>query len=1032
MPTWGTANLEPGPRWTPSAGRILAAALVALGVALLAWSPSPGARVRSARPVWGFMALWDPNALTTFDAHASQLSIVLPTGLTLAGRGGLVSDHLPESVVDLAHRRGVRVEPVLSNYRGGWQSALADRVLSAQVLRARLVSRLAGLARAGGWDGVNLDLERLTARDGGGLVALVRELGRALGPGRDVSVDVPATPSPGIHLGALGHAAGHVLLMAYDQHASAGDPGPIATPGWVAASRRRALGWVPASRLVIALPSYAYEWIGRRAPRPLDYPAALQLAARARAVPRWSSGGKAPGFAFGRGQHRHTVWMADALALAADLRAGAPAGAAVAIWRLGAEDPGSWPLLAAPAPGDEVLAHQLGALAPPPQVRVRGTGDIIRAVPGAPGWRAVTSDVTAERYMLLPRPWGIQRFGGHGKRVAITFDDGPSSQWTPKIIDELTRLHVPATFFVVGENAAARPGLVSQEVDAGFTVGNHTFTHPNLATASAWRTRVEVTATNRLIVGITGRRPMLFRAPYAADSAPSGPGQVRPLVLVQHLGDTVVAASLNSQDYLRPGVGRIVSNVFRGLRSGDIILFHDGGGDRSQTVAALPIVVRRLRADGYRIVSVARLAGLREAALMPSVGGAELWLSRAFAMGAEAWFSLTRWVALIGMILIGLLAARALLLALLALRHHRRGRRPAPAGAIPAVTVLVPAHDEAAVIGRTIESLMGQRGLATEVLVIDDGSTDGTAAAAERLGVRVIRQANAGKWTALNRGLIAAEGEVVVAIDADTVVEPDAVARLAARFADPTVGAVSGTAKVGNRHTLVTLWQHVEYVTSFNLDRRAYSDLNAITVVPGAIGAWRRSALLEVGGYSGRTLAEDCDITIALRRAGWRIVHEPSAVAWTEAPETMRGLARQRLRWTFGTFQVLWLNRAALFRPREGALGLIALPYAWLYQVVLSVLAPAIDLVVLLALLTGGWRVALWWFAVASVAEMGLSWLAFRMEGEPAWPVLTLPLQRAFYRQLMYVTVLRSLGCALAGRRMGWGKLARTGSVRTG
>jgi peptidoglycan-N-acetylglucosamine deacetylase len=344
--------------------------------------------------------------------------------------------------------------------------------------------------------------------------------------------------------------------------------------------------------------------------------------------------------------------------------------------------------------------------------------------------------------------------------------------------------------------------------------------------------------------------------------------------------------------------------------------------------------------------------------------------------------------------------------------------------------VLVPAHNEEATIGKTLDSLLAQEGVRPEVIVIDDGSSDRTAVVAERAGVRVLRQANAGKWAALNRGLAAAAEGVVVAIDADTVLDRHAVSRLARWFTEPDVGAVSGTAKVGNRHTLLTTWQHVEYVTGFNIDRRAYATLNAITVVPGAIGAWRRSALLAVGGYSGRTLAEDCDLTIMLRRAGWRIAYEPDAVAWTEAPETIRGLSRQRLRWTFGTFQVLWLNRGALFRRREGALGWVALPFAWLYQVVLSPLAPAVDLIVLLALLSGGWTLALTWFAIATGAEMALSFLAFRMEGERAWPVLTLPVQRFVYRQLMYWTVLRALGRAIRGSRLSWGKLARTGSVR--
>lgn len=465
------------------------------------------------------------------------------------------------------------------------------------------------------------------------------------------------------------------------------------------------------------------------------------------------------------------------------------------------------------------------------------------------------------------------------------------------------------------------------------------------------------------------------------------------------------------------------------LGQGDIILLHDGGGNRAQTVAALPAVVHALRHAHYRIVSVPQLAGVSPAAAMPAVTGGQLWLSRAVAWTAVTWFVGVRWVAMFGIGLIALLLARAVALTALAWRDRRSPETPA-AGPTPWVTVLVPAYNEVDVIGATLDSLQAQVGVDAEIIVIDDGSRDGTAEAATRPGVRVITQANAGKWAALNRGVMNARGDVVVAVDADTILDPDAVRLLARWFADPAIGAVSGTAKVGNRRTLTTLWQHVEYVTSFNLDRRAYARLNAITVVPGALGAWRRQAVIDVGGYSGRTLAEDAELTISLRRAGWRIAYEPGAVAWTEAPESLRALARQRLRWTYGTLQVLWLNRGAVFRPREGALGSVALPFAWLYQIVLSPLAPLIDVIVLVAALTGGFTLALEWFAVATCAEMALAALAFRWEGERVWPVLTLPLQRVVHRQVMYWTVLRSLWRAARGGRFGWGKLARTGTVQ--
>jgi cellulose synthase/poly-beta-1,6-N-acetylglucosamine synthase-like glycosyltransferase/peptidoglycan/xylan/chitin deacetylase (PgdA/CDA1 family) len=975
--------------------------------------------VRSAREVWAFLTPWDATSVDSFRHHASQITVLVASDLALRANGTFTSE-IPPGVERLAHGRGVKVEPLLTNDVGGWKPRMADRVLRSPGLRRTLVDNLARAANAKGWDGINVDLENLPARSRRPFVAFVAELGRALGHKRTVSVDVPADPAPAYDLGALGRVA-KILVMAYDQHATAASVGPIASPAWVGARAATARMRAGTGNVIVGLPTYGYEWVRAARPIAIDASAALTLAGRLGVRPVWSRSGGEPWFSTGG----RSVWFSDAVALARDLRA-LPAGQPVALWHLGGEDQGIWPVLAGQA-----NASALTAVPPPRDVALSGTGDIVRAIAARAGRRTVSPSLSSEVYRSVPKPWRLVRSSGGGRRVAITFDDGPDPRWTPAIMAELTRLHVPATFFLIGQNAASYPGLVSGEISAGFTVGDHTFTHPNLAVISDLRARLEIAATARTLTGITGRRPMLFRQPYAADTSPGTPGPVRPLLVAQSLGQTAVGASIDSQDYLRQGVRRIVHNVLAGLPNGNIILFHDGGGDRAQTVAALPLVVAALRQRGYSLVSVPQLLGKTPDQVMPREHGWALWTSRLVAWTFIAWFSMVRWVGTIGILIMALLAFRAVAMGTLAVRHRRRGRTPRP-GTAPDITVLVPAYNEASVIGSTLDSLLVQEGCDAEIIVIDDGSTDGTVAAAARAGVRVIQQANTGKWAALNRGLAAARGEVVIAIDADTVLDRHAVARLARWFTEPDVGAVSGTAKVGNRHTLVALWQHIEYITSFNLDRRAYADMNAITVVPGAIGAWRRSALLQVGGYSGRTLAEDCDLTVALRLAGWRIAYEPDAVAWTEAPETLRTLARQRFRWTFGTLQVLWLNRGALFRRRSGALGAVALPYAWLYQLVLSPIAPAVDLIVLLALVSGGWPVALTWFAIATIAEMTVAFVAFRLEGERAWPVLTLPLQRFVYRQLMYWIVLRALGRATRGGRVGWAKLTRTGSVTLG
>ena len=166
-------------------------------------------------------------------------------------------------------------------------------------------------------------------------------------------------------------------------------------------------------------------------------------------------------------------------------------------------------------------------------------------------------------------------------------------------------------------------------------------------------------------------------------------------------------------------------------------------------------------------------------------------------------------------------------------------------------------------------------------------------------------------------------------------------------FADPRIGAVAGNVKVGNRSRWLTRWQALEYITSQNLEKRAFDLLNCIPVVPGALSAWRVEALRSAGGFTADTVAEDTDLTIAIRRIGWRIVYDEEAIGWTEAPETAAALIRQRFRWTFGTLQSFWKHRDTLGRPRYGTLGWVALPNIFLFQLLLPLVSPVIDLLFL-------------------------------------------------------------------------------------
>jgi len=622
-----------------------------------------------------------------------------------------------------------------------------------------------------------------------------------------------------------------------------------------------------------------------------------------------------------------------------------------------------------------------------------------------------------------------------GRRIALTFDDGPDPVWTPKIAAILRREHVPATFFVVGSEAARHPDLIRLLVRDGDEIGNHTFTHVALSNGPSWERRLQLDLTEAVLVGITGHYSRLVRPPYSATPDAVSDQDERRLAALAGHRYLIVLANNDSEDWRRGSVAGIVRNASPQGTTGGIVMLHDGGGDRRQTVAALQQLIPALRARGFRFVTVSALAGLPSSAVTPA---ASIWEGQrgiVFVYAVRFGFAFVR-VLLLAVALVGLLfVARVVLVVALASFQLRSTRRRPPAPAYtPAVAIVVPAYNEAVGIERAVRSLMASDYPDFEIIVVDDGSSDDTAAIVERLGlerVLVLRKENGGKASALNSGIAATRAPIVVMVDGDTVFEPATMRLLVQPLADPRVGAVSGNTKVGNRGGLIGRWQHIEYVTGFNLDRRMYEVLQCTPTVPGAIGAFRRDALEQVGGVSGATLAEDTDLTLAIGRTGRRIVYAEKARAWTEAPSTLGDLWRQRYRWSYGTMQALWKHKRALLTrdPRQRRIGRLALPYMFLFQIALPIAAPLIDLLALYGLLfTNPWPVLAYWVGFNALQLM-LAAFAFRIDREPLGPLWALPLQQFVYRQLMYLVIIESIVSALVGVRAHWRHLARTGNV---
>jgi cellulose synthase/poly-beta-1,6-N-acetylglucosamine synthase-like glycosyltransferase/peptidoglycan/xylan/chitin deacetylase (PgdA/CDA1 family) len=628
----------------------------------------------------------------------------------------------------------------------------------------------------------------------------------------------------------------------------------------------------------------------------------------------------------------------------------------------------------------------------------------------------------------------VDRSEPPGKRIALTFDDGPDPKWTPRIADTLQRLHVPATFFVVGERVVEHPGIVEDLHDDGFELGNHTFNHVNLTEKSGFERNLQLSMTESALSGVAGVRPRLVRPPYSATPRSVGTDEVDTFTKIAERGYLVALSDIDAEDWRRPGVEEIVRRVEPRGGTGGIVLMHDGGGDRSETINAIERFVPELRARGYEFVPLSQMTGASSEELEPAASGDEKLRGHLLVGSLRVATTITGLLTAL-LIPIALLAIlRAIVVVGLARRHARRWRRAEhPEDFTPPVSVIVPAFNEAEGIEQAVRSLASSDYPGFEVIVVDDGSSDGTGEIVEGLGldrVRVFREPNRGKAAALNLGISHARHDIIVAVDADTVFEPDTVRRIVRPMADEWVGAVAGNAKVGNRGGMLGRWQHIDYVTGFNLDRRLYDVLNCMPTVPGAVGAFRRIALEDIGGFSPDTLAEDTDATIALGRAGWKVVYAEDARAFTETPGTLGGLWRQRYRWSFGTMQSVWKHRGAIFRRRGGSsIGRLGLPYLIAFQILLPLLAPLIDLFALYGILfLDPVPVVAYWLGFNALM-MTLAVYAFRLDGESLRPLWALPLQQFVYRQLMYLVVIQSIASAFQGIRLRWSHVERSGDV---
>jgi cellulose synthase/poly-beta-1,6-N-acetylglucosamine synthase-like glycosyltransferase/peptidoglycan/xylan/chitin deacetylase (PgdA/CDA1 family)/spore germination protein YaaH len=1043
-----------------------------------------------------FYVTWDAASYSSLREYIHQIDFVFPEWLHVLGADGrlqavkenntlydvITNGHvaaIDPKLMPLIKSTNAQVDvlPMVNNFdpiQNVWRTDIA-LMLDSKEGRERFRQEMSTFLASDNYKGLTLDIEGFDQEAQPGYRALIAELASDLHQrNQKLYLSVPAA-NPDFDYAYMSKMADGLILMNYDQHYPGGSPGAIAGQDWFTQNLVKALKVVPREKIICAIGNYGYDWTTDKKGKPgmagvhnVSVQEAWLEARDSESDIDFDSDMLNPHFTYLDGDNsRHDVWYLDGVTALNQMRAARSLGISTfALWRLGSEDRALWKIWDSPSEAD--APQKLKVVDPGQDVDIEGEGDILR-IEGepSPGTRDITVDsgglITDEIFRELPSPYRIVSYGAPSKRVAITFDDGPDPEWTPKILDVLKQYNVKATFFTIGLEAEKFPGILKRIYREGHEIGNHTFTHPDISSISSQYARVELNLTERLLAAKLGIKPVLFRPPYSVDQEPDTADEVRPLELTQSMGYITVGDKIDPDDWRddpRPSPQQITQSILDQLGRGSIILLHDGGGNRANTVKALPMIIEALHARGYQIVSVHELLGKSYADVMPPISRNERFWAMVDSAGFLIFGAVNTFIVFVFFVGDILMSGRLVCVGAAAifdrLRRHRTEMATGESAFCPAIAVLVPAYNEEKVIVRTVRSVLESTYPNLHIVVIDDGSEDRTyEVAREQFAdeiasgrVTVLRQENGGKAKALNYGLQFVTEDIFVGIDADTLIANDAIAYLVPHFQDVRVGAMAGNAKVGNRVNLWTRWQALEYITSQNFDRRALNTFSAVCVVPGAIGAWRTEAVRHAGGYKTDTVAEDADLTMALLQDGYKVEYEDRALAYTEAPTTANSLMRQRFRWSFGILQAVWKHRSAF--ARKGALGFLALPNIVIFQIMLPLVSPFIDIMFVVGTLKyliwdkhfhpetadpASFQQLLLFFMMFLVIDFIASVIAFSLERRHGrdrrdwWLLGHVWLQRFAYRQLFSVVLIKTLVRAVEGGRFSWDKLERTATV---
>ena len=1066
------------------------------------FNKTSGAFIRAA-----FYTPWSGSkSVPSLERYGDKINVIFPEWFFIDAKNSSIETRIDSAGLSQMRKKNLRIMPMLTNFnsfkkdkngelRPDFDGSLIHTILNDTIKQQKFIQQIVDTLLAYHFQGINVDFEEITETTNLPLTRFQKKLYTALHAQNLIVTQDVSAMNDDYDFEKLSAYNDYVILMAYDQYNNSSGPGPICDQKWVEEAVDQAAKKMDSRKIILGLAGYGYDWTSwtnkdgtvEKEVYDRTYAEAIDQARIARASIDFDNDNYNLHYSFTEKMYdsssptiKHDVWFTDAATTFNVMRFADEYGlAGSALWRLGSEDPRIWTyysldlnnISVGKTPFDFNLLTSI-PINPnqKPSWVGQGGGEILNIL-GSPQEGKIKLEIdSAEQliseqvYTQLPSGYVYEKSGedttpiGPGHKIILTFDDGPSEYFTPKILDILEREKVPATFFVVGMESEKNLSVLKRIYKDGFEIGNHTFTHHNIATMGPDRAEIEMKATRLMIEAVTGHSTILFRAPYNADSEPQTFDEIEPLARSKKDNYITVGESIDPNDWdPNNNADSIVARTIRLAESGNgnIILLHDAGGEsRQSTVEALPRIIKYFKDKGCQFTTVADLMGKTKDQVMPPVK--KDW-EIIFEYGV---LEVVYWMGKIifSLFLVGIFLSigRMVLMALLAWLQKRRESkelRSFPMGLVspaPLVSIIVPAFNEEVNSIRTIESLLQQDYPNMQVVFVDDGSKDNTFSIVQQQfagneKVKVYTKANGGKASALNTGIEYAEGDYIVCIDADTQLKKDALSLLMRKFfvlnerdgKHQVVGAVAGNVKVGNEINMITKWQSIEYITSQNFDRRAFDYLNCITVIPGALGGFRKDAVLKSGGFTSDTLAEDCDLTMRLHRNGYIIRNCNDAISYTEAPETMRQFMKQRFRWSFGVIQCFWKHRDAVFNPRYKNFGMIALPHILIFQMILPFLAPLADLVLLVSLLSAALNIIpisaghiLLYYLIFSLVDMAGAALAFAYEKEDYKKLLWMIPQRFIYRQLMYYILFKSFNKALKGELQGWGALKRTGNVK--